>query len=108
MNPRRTNKKALLILNSFAFSVALAVSAILFAGAQANAKCNELISGFREPNGTAEQLEPNYWQLGRSYLADPRDDGRSRGCLRTRYDRRPAPQSNDDDMRESDKQGECR
>lgn len=41
------------IFNPIAFSLALAVSAILLGAAQVNAQCNELISGLRRPLGTA-------------------------------------------------------
>ena len=41
------------IFNPIAFSLALAVSAILLGAPQVNAQCSELISGLRAPLGTA-------------------------------------------------------
>jgi hypothetical protein len=53
MTRPKTNKNMLRIFNPIAFSLALAVSAILLGAAQVNAQCSELISGLRSPLGTA-------------------------------------------------------
>jgi hypothetical protein len=46
-------------LNSIAFSLTLAAATVLLAGAQANAQCTELISGLRQPIGTALSNQGN-------------------------------------------------
>jgi len=50
---KHLNKQQLGIFASIKFSLALAAATVLLAAAHANAQCTELISGLREPLGTA-------------------------------------------------------